>query len=163
MDLGSAIIGAIFLVIGILPFMMMSRGRKNREKKFLQSLLTIATKNNCQIDQHDVFAHFAIGFDNTKKSVIFYRQAAEKVVEHFVAFSDIQSCKVLNTSKNVQNNNGTHQVIDKLELSFIPLLKSKPEIKLEFFNANVTPQLYGELQSIQKWSTLVNDHLNQKQ
>lgn len=50
----------------------------------------------------------------------------------------------------------------KLELSFLPIANDKPEIKLEFFHIDVSVQLYGELQSIEKWSKIINDRLNHK-
>jgi len=162
MDLGSAIIGAVAIIICALPFVMMSRSRKKREKAFLQSLSKIATQNNCQINQHEIFGNFAIGIDETKNFVFFFRQVKDNEIEQLVDLSEIQSCKVINTSRNFKNKDGNQKVIDKLELSFTPTAKNKPEIKMEFFNADVNIQLYGELQSIEKWSKLINDRLKHK-
>ena len=162
MDLGSAIIGAIVIIICALPFVMMSRNSKKREKKNLQSLSEIATQNNCQIDQHEIFGSSAIGIDETKNFVFFYKLTKDKGIEQSVDLSEVQNCKVINTSRTLNNKGGNRKVIDKLELSFLPIVQNRSEIKLEFFNSDDNLQLLGELQSIEKWSKLINDRLNHK-
>lgn len=159
MDLGSVIIGAIAIIICALPFAMMSIGRKKSEKIFLKSLSEMATRNNCRLSQHDLLGIFAIGIDETKGFVFFYRQTKDSEIEQIVDLSEIQSCKVINKSRSFKNKAGNQKVIERLELSFIPIVKTKPEIKMEFFNADVGVQLNGELQSIDKWSKLINDRL----
>jgi len=161
MDLGSAIIGAIVIVISALPVILMNRSIKKRKKVLLQSIKEMATQNNCHINQHEIFGSFAIGIDDSKNFVFFYRQTKEKEIKQFVDLGEVQSCKVINTSRTLKRKEGNQKVIDKLELSFIPAM-NKPEIKLEFFNADVNAQLYGELQSIEKWSKLINDRLKNK-
>lgn len=159
MDLGSAIIGAVAIIICALPFVMMSRSKKKREKIFLQSLSEIATKNNCQITQHEIFGSFAIGLDESKSFVFFYKKMPGKEEEQSIDLGEIQNCKVINTSRTINNKEGNQKVIDKLELSFSPAAKNKPGIKLEFFRSDVSVHLDGELQSIEKWSKLINDLL----
>ncbi len=62
----------------------------------------------------------------------------------------------------LKSKDGNQKMIDRLELCFISKAKDKPEIKLEFFNADVHPQLYGELQTVEKWSKLINGRLKPK-
>jgi hypothetical protein len=162
MDLGSTIIGVVIIIICALPFIMINRSRKKREKQFLQSLSKIAAYNNCKIDQHEIFGYFSIGIDETKKNVFFSRQTKDKMEEQSIDLNEIQNCKVINTSRTFKNNNGNQRVIDKLELSFIPTAKNTSEITLEFFNADESLQYSGELQSIEKWSELINSQLKTK-
>ncbi len=163
MDLGSTIIGAIAIIICAFPFIMMSRSRKKREKKFLQSLLKITSQNDCQINRHEISDNFAIGMDEPKNFVFFYRQIKGQEVAHSIDLGEIQSCKVINTNRTIKRKEGDQKVIDRLELCFIPKVRDKPEVKLEFFNAELSPQLFGELQSVEKWSKLINDQLKQMQ
>lgn len=162
MDLGTAIIGAISIILCALPFVMIRRSRKKREKVFLQSLSEIASKNNSQITQNEIFGSFAIGIDEIKNFVFSYRSVDDNVSEQIIDLGEIQSCKVINTSKTFTNNDASQKVIGRLELSFIPTAKNKPEIRLEFFNTDVNPQLNGELQSIEKWAKHINELLNHK-
>lgn len=162
MELGSALIGAIFLLLCMLPFVMMSRSRKRREKMMLQSLSKIALDNNCQTSEHELFAHLAIGLDHTRPAVMFYRKIKENTSEQFVDLREIQSCKVFNTSRTVKTPSGERNVVDKLELGLIPIEKNKKEVRLKFFDSEENSQLFGELQSIQKWSKQLGELINSR-
>ena len=159
MDLGSAIIGIIVLGVFTLPFIITNRSRNKIKKQYLKSLLNIAEHNNCQIDQHEIFGSFAIGLDETKKFVFFYRQTKNNVKEQSINLGLIQNCRVVNISRATNSKNRNEQVIDRLELNFLPMEHNQSEIKLEFYNADENAQLYGELQSIEKWSIKIQDLL----
>jgi hypothetical protein len=159
-NLGSTIIGAIIIIILALPFIMSSRNKKETQKKMLQSLSGVSAKNNCQIDQHEILGSFAIGIDETKNFAFFYHLSAGKEIEQSINLSEVKNCKVINTSRTLQEKGGNRKVIDKLELSFMPTANNKPEVKLEFFNSEESLQQNGVLQSIEKWSKLINSRLN---
>ncbi|UZR97104.1 hypothetical protein [Chondrinema litorale] len=162
MDLGTAIIGIFGTFLCILPFILIAKSRKNRAKQLLNSLTKIANEHHCQINQKETFGNFAIGLDELKNTVFFYREAKDKVDEQYINLADFQSCKVINTNRTFKSNSGMQKVIDKLELDFIPKTREKQDIKLEFFNADVSLQLYEELQGVEKWSKILNDRLVKK-
>lgn len=163
MDLGSAIIGAILIAICIVPLFLISQNRKGREKKSLQSLISIANQQNCTISNSEICGDFVIGIDENKKFVFYFKQLNDKIIERCINLAEIQKCAVKNTFRTVAGKKGNQNVIDKLELSFIPFDKNKNEIKLEFFNSNINSQLVGELQICEKWSKLISVYLkNQK-
>lgn len=159
MDLNSAIAGAIMIAICILPFISMSRSRKKRDKQMLQSLTEIAKQHYCQISQHEFCGNFVIGIDEIKNSIFFHKHLKNNIIEQFIDLTNIKNCKVINLGRSIKTEEGIQKVIDKLELAFIPTSKDKSEITLEFFNSDVTTQLYGELPTIEKWSKLINDRL----
>ncbi|MCB9360919.1 MAG: hypothetical protein H6587_05845 [Flavobacteriales bacterium] len=158
LDLGTAISGGIFIVLCILPFALMYIKRKKNEKQFLQSLLTIAKQQNCQISQYDVFGVFGIGIDQTKNVVFFYRKTKDITYECFANLSAIKSCEIINTS----SIESTQKIIEKLELRFYPVAIDQQIIKMEFFNRTSNIQLCGELQLIEKWSAIINNQLKTK-
>lgn len=162
MDLVNVIIGAIFVAICIVPFILVSLSRKNREKQILQSLSNIASKHNCKINQSEICGDFIIGIDETKKIVFFLKKMKDTVIEQFIDLADIQNCKINNTTRTVITNDNNYNLIEKLELSFIPISKNKTGIILEFFNTDFASQLCGELQTVEKWNKLINDHLKTK-
>lgn len=151
--------GAIAILICVVPFIMLNRRKKKREKLFLQSLSKIAAPVDGQIDQYEIIGNFAIGMDEAKNMVFFYRPTKDKVEAQFVELEGFQKSKVIKTYRSFKNNNGIQKEIDRLELCFIPTLKDTPQIKLEFYNSDVSMRLNGELQSIEKWSNLINDQL----
>ncbi len=156
MELGSVLSGAFVIVVCALPFIMMSKNRKKKEKQLLQSLSAVADQNNCRIEQHELFGNFVIGIDESKNFVFFYRLVKDKETTQAIDLGKIEKCRVINTSRKVKHDGKSQDVIDKLELGFLPIAKDHPEIKLEFYNSDVNSQLYGELQSIERWAKLVN-------
>lgn len=159
MDLESAIYGAIVIAIIIILLLILSQSSKKRKKEKLQSLINLANKHNCKISQHEICGNYVIGIDEIKNTIFFYKQINNKVVEQFIDLAAIKKCKVINISRTISNKDSNINIVDKLELSFIPIVKNKTEIILEFFNTDYSPQLCGELQSIEKWAKTINDRL----
>lgn len=162
LELGSAIVGAVSLAVVALPVVLMSRSRRKKGKHFKDLLSELAAQHGCQIDQYEIAGIYAIGLDETRNFVFYCAEKQEKMEEQYVDLGKIQRCTVVSTGSMLKGKDGNHKVIDKLELSFLPIAKDKPEVKLEFFNADINPQLYGELQTVEKWSNLLNVRLKGK-
>jgi len=159
MDLGIIPIMVIILAICILPFIFMSRSRKKREKKFLQSLSKIAEKHNCNITQHEFCGDFIIGLDEIANAVFFFKQVNNKETAKYINLTKIQSCTMINTSKTIKTKNSSYKEIDKLEFNFLPTAKYKPNILLEFYNYDESLPLSGQLELMEKWLKIINDKL----
>ena len=71
MDLGSALVGLIIIVICVVPFVIMSQGKKRTDNQKLASLEHVAKEQNCSISHHDICGDFVIGFDERRKHVFF--------------------------------------------------------------------------------------------
>ena len=157
MDTSTAIVTAILIGISIIPFTLMARRRKKEEQHCLQSLTNLANKYECQISQHEICGDFGIGIDDNKNAVLYFEQMKDKIIEVFIDLTTVQKCSVNRTTHSTSVGNDS--VIDKLELSFSPLVKDKPDILLEFFNIERCSHLNGELQTAEKWSKMINDRL----
>lgn len=162
MDLESTIMGAILVAICALPFLMMGRNRKKRERHLFQSLTNIALQHNGKINQHEIGIDYGIGIDETNDFVFFFKQTKDKVVEECIALAEIEVCTVNKITRTVENDSGANAIIDKLELIFLPIAAKKKGVALEFFNTAVYTQLNGELQSVEKWTKRINEHLKSK-
>lgn len=162
MDSKSIIIGAIVIAVCILPFILMSINIKRRERKKISLFKNIVNENNCILSKYEICGDFVIGIDETRKYIFFNKQLKDNVLKEIINLHEIQHCKVKNGARVVTSKNGTYNVIDKLELIFNPLDKNKKEIVLEFFNVNNNTQLIDELQSIEKWSKIINDCIKSK-
>jgi hypothetical protein len=159
MDLINFLVLAIALGLLISPLLLLGRNRKKREKKMFELIASIAQKHNCTIVHHDFCGDFVIGFDNIKSFVFFYKKDEDKELEQYVNLADFQKCTIINVGKSVVNNNGNYKVIDLLALNFVPHLKTKHEVRFEFYNTEKNSQISGELQLLEKWSKMINDHL----
>lgn len=159
MDLGNTVTGIILVAICVVPVVIVEHNRKKRERKTLQSLINIANQQNCKVSKHEICGDFVIGIDESKKNVFFSKQTKDEVINQFVNLAEIKNCIVQNATRRIVNKDSTTNVVDKLELNFIPLDKSKNEITMEFFNSEINTQLNGELQSFERWSKLINSYL----
>ncbi|MCC6690035.1 MAG: hypothetical protein IT235_00755 [Bacteroidia bacterium] len=162
MDLGTTIVGIIITIICIIPFALISISRKKKEKKLLQELTEFAEKNNCKISRYELWNSSTIGIDDTSL-MIFYKKKSEEInISQQVTLSEIQKCRVSNSSRTVSNKNGNYTVVEKLGIGFLYHDKNKNEVVLEFYNADYDSlTLTGELQLAEKWCNLFNEKISE--
>ncbi|WP_405296252.1 hypothetical protein [Algibacter sp. Ld11] len=151
MELGTTLIGIICVAICAMPFVLTNRSKKAIVKHQLIVLKDLATQHNNTITQNEINSFYAIGIDDTKKSVSFIFKGETEVSQLFVDLSKIKHCEIVNVIK------AKH--IDKLYLKLSPIDKTKEDVILEFFNAEVSYQLGEELQSVKKWNEIINNLL----
>lgn len=163
MDSGTVVIVISVIAACILLFILAGQSRRKKERNKLQLLVNIANQHDCQISTHEICGDYVIGMDESKKYLFFHKQMKNGVFEHAIDLKDIRSCNVQNSSRSITNKNGNYQVVDKLELRLKPISAQMDEITLEFFNVNVSVQLFGELQSVEKWCKVINDQIKGKQ
>ena len=151
MELGTTLIGIICVAICAMPFVLTNRSKKAIVKRQLIVLKDLATQHNNTITQNEINSFYAIGIDETKKSVSFILKGDTEVEQQFVDLSTIKSCEIVSVNKSKH--------MDRLYLKLMPIDKTKSDVILEFFNADVSYQLGEELQSIEKWNKILNNLL----
>lgn len=159
MDSGTLIVGVIILAACILPFVLMVRSRKKKEKQLLLKLTGIANNHNFKISMHELFEEFAIGLDEKANQLFFLRKTKENETVQHINLEEVKDCKVVKTGHSDNNYN----TIDKLELQFSFLEKKKQDEFLVFYNSEENTQLSGEILTIEKWVKILNDRLKQQQ
>jgi len=132
MDLGTAVIGMVLIAICVLPFVWMHRIKKAGENKLLTALSELAAGKGCTASKQQVFRDFAIGIDENKGCVFFYRKSNDEEVSACVDLADIKTCKVANTSSSFNTHDGARKVIEKPELVIAPVADHTPTVALEF-------------------------------
>jgi hypothetical protein len=157
MDLGTIIIGTIMIAICLMPFVLMSRSRKNKEKAISRNLEKAALENGGRISAYDINLTIGIGMDDVNRVVYFSRLIGGRETIQQVSLSDVQSCKVIIKSKVNAVYGGT--IIEKLTLAFSLKETKKGGFVYEFFDAIENIQLNGELQLIEKWQQKITTHL----
>lgn len=159
MDLGSTITGIVLLILCILPMVFLSRNRKKRENELLKTITDLAANQNAKISQFEHCGDLVIGLDETGKNLYFAKRQDETKAAKFVNLKEVKSCKVVNVSRKVSNENGNHRVLEKLELKFEPIDKSKSDFIFEFYREDDRIPLNGELQLIEKWAEIAKARL----
>ena|SRR5690606_438004 len=162
MDLGTALIGAIFLAICMVPFIIMYYHRVKKENKIVQSLKNIAQQQNCNIDKYELCGDFALGVDENRGFVFFFKQKNDEAIHQFVNLSETQTCHIVKKTRNPKANNVNTLVIEQLELGFTPIKKNMEETRFELYNEEINTQLSGELQLAEKWAKEITERLKRK-
>ncbi len=162
MELSTTIIGLVAIALISLPFLLMSKSRKDREKQLFNSLQTIANKFNSNINEFDVGPGFAIGLTTNQQAVVFYKNKNETEVEKIISLDEIQKCKVNSINNSTKSGSSVESFVERLELAFIPKNKRPDDLKIELYNAKDSFQLNGEYQLALKWEGLINTKLQSK-
>jgi len=159
MDLGSLIIGAIIVLLCILPFILIQIRNNKRDNKKLLDLSNSAKEHDCKITRHEFCGNYLIGMDEVNNFVFFHKIVEDRLIRQFVDLSAIEKSEVVKATRTYTEKEGTAHVIEKLELAFIPNRKGGEVPLMEFYNEEVSLQLNGELQSIERWSLLINERV----
>jgi hypothetical protein len=161
MDFGLIIITIIILALCIVPFIIMSRNSKKKEKQLQQSLFDLAGKFNYTISQFDLWNNAAIGSDEGMNMIFFTKKNKIMEAHEHILLDDVQRCRIINSNRSVSKQGGNANVIDKLELAFTYHDRTKPETILNIFDVDgdsltVTKELY----MAEKWNRLINEKIN---
>ena len=156
---GTIITAILFLLVCSIPFILLRRNARKREKQFIDQLITVAQKNNCNITKHSFWGHAAIGIDENAHMVFFTKKTAELETGQQLALQEIQKCRVINTSRT-ERNDGNFAMTDKLELAFEPKDRNKAQTAFTFYDSSHDgAMLTGELQMAEKWCRIINDKI----
>lgn len=162
MEIGNIIIGVVLTSVCIIPFVLIKQNRKRKEKKLLKIIHDMAAEQQCHIDHHEVLGEMAIGMDSVKRFVFFFKANDNTLQTHFINLAEIRTCRAGNASKAVSSKDSHFSVIDKVQLIFTPVVKSKPEVAWNLYDAEESTQLFGELEMVEKWVALINNTLKMK-
>ncbi|MDO6518859.1 hypothetical protein [Zobellia uliginosa] len=157
LDLGTSLVGAISVLVCVIPFVLVTRSVKKKEKAMLRSLSDFAEQENCKIHQHEYLGDFIIGMDTNKKVVFFYKEERDASEKLSVDLKDVKSCKASRIGKTFRNKGKVEQVIKRIELVFTTSPADSRNVVFELFNSHNNLQLNGELQTAEKWAKIVND------
>jgi hypothetical protein len=78
MDLATALIGTVSIVLCALPFVLTSKNKKKKEKQLLNSLKDFSRKHDSELTQHETGENYAIGLDTSKNMVYFLQKKRRK-------------------------------------------------------------------------------------
>jgi hypothetical protein len=162
MDSGAAIVGLVIVLICAIPFILISINNRNKKKKLLDKIVSLATKHNSNINQYELWNNTSIGIDYTKQIVFYTSSRKEVEIHQQINLNEVQKCSIANSSRTVNNEMGNFNVVEKLELQFTFQNKTKADVTLEFYNVkhNIST-LSGELQLIEKWNTIITTKIDE--
>ena len=158
-DFGTLLIGSLTVAVCAIPFVLTIGGRKKQEKQMMSSLRAMAQRHNCGVGRHEFCGNYLLGIDEAGRYVFFCRKTKEGIEERTVDLAKVVACKPMNVGRKVAGE----RIVERLGLEFVPIDHNTPDITLELYNNDHSFQLRGELQSMEKWTRLVNDGLKKLQ
>ncbi|MBU2996406.1 hypothetical protein KO500_08165 [Cellulophaga baltica] len=160
MNSGITITVLIIATICSMPFVMMVMNRKKREKIMINSVTKIADKNDCRLNDYDVFTNFMIGIDDFNNTLFYANKNQENIDVNYINLSEIKNCKVKTITNNDKKIKGksSFTMINELNLLLTPF--DKPDLKVTFYNSDSNMQLSNELMVAKKWSDHINKQLH---
>lgn len=158
MELGTMVIGAIVIALCSLPFIVIARNRKKKEKVLLNGLDTVAKSNHSDLGICDFGMDFAIGLSSPKNYLFFYKERKNgEIITECIPVNLIQSCMVHKVKRRVKTKQGGEEILEKLELIISLHVRKPSTFNLLFFDSEEHYQLSGELELISRWELIIKE------
>lgn len=138
MDIQTTIVIAIFLLLFIIPFWLLIRANKAKEKKFINRLLEVGRQHQIQFTEQEIWNEKAIGIDTAHKKVVFLNLKLPAASEMMIDLNQMSGCKLY---KQGEVKQGMPARDAKVELQFTPKQSGTSAPSLVFFDMNVDDPL----------------------
>lgn len=163
MDKGTIVVTIVFIAIVTIPVILSGYAKQRKKKLLLHKINELADQKDCFITSHEFCSNFVIGFDEMAGFLFFYKKNENREISHSISIREFRNCRVLSSTREVSGNKDHSVIINKLELCFYPLVKTRQEEIIEFYNNEYDSlSLSGELQLIEKWEKMINERLKKK-
>jgi hypothetical protein len=152
MDLSSAIIGILLMLICILPFILIGNKNAKKRKKKLQIITNSAKKMNGAIYKNEFWTENGMGIDKTNKMLYFSTQSQEPNSYKVISLKGVQDCSII-------RNENASKSITKLALQLNYTDKDKQSVELAFYERDKNLNLVNELELVHKWAAIIKEQL----
>lgn len=159
-EISSVILGLGFLAAFFVPIMYSQMKQKTKHKKISASFEEAAKSHQFVITQYDILGdRSAIGIDTGKKKVLFFRKTEDGAERILIDLWEVESCKMVNVSRNLKTHAGNTTVVDRLGIRIIYKQARLPEKKLLFYDGTHGDPLGNEFAQAQKWVKVIQSNL----
>lgn len=158
MDNQSIYIGIIITAICILPLIILWWKRQKRDNLIKDEIIKQAQKEDCKLNKISVNSAMAIGVDEAKMKVFFYKKEKDKAIHLKADLSNISNCRAIK-SQDITDGENT---VDHLDLAFNYKDKSKESLIFNFFGKNNILALDDEFILLTEWEEYLNSLIKNK-
>lgn len=160
MDLGSTLVGIMIVLACAVPFVLVYINRKQREKKLVQGLVSLAAEKNTRINTSDIWNENSIGIDITNGYVFVLRKFDDELVKQSFYIPELQKCTLNTKSRTIRGRDGNSTVTDRIELVIAFKDSKKADESIRFYDTEFDSLTQaGEAQVAQKWHQLIQQHI----
>lgn len=160
MDTTAIISGLLLVALIIIPFFLHHLRQKKKKAKFLNDLLSLDKNEDSIISQKDLWREcYAIGINENSKKLLYINKIKDKEQNSVIDLSEVEGCRIVNTSRSVKIPKGNLTVIDRIDLVLTFNRADLSEKALEFYDSTTFMTPDGEIPLAEKWLAIVNSNL----
>lgn len=160
MDIGTIVIGIVFLAAFILPFYFLGRNKKNGAKGLTQVFSQAAANAGLNIPDPECWGgKYCMGLDPQAGKILHLKVKNGTAQETVIDLAEIEKCRVANHTKSAVAHNTATKVVDRIDLVFTPFAAHHNEKTLEFYSLSESLTIGNELKLAEKWKQLAEQYL----
>lgn len=158
MDLGTGLLGAAFIAIATLPFVVVNNGKRKIKNRQLFVFKREASNLHCDNIDYETCGDYIIGIDLSKQLLLFNNRSIDLEKVQVIDLKKIKNCEINTVSRTVGTGKNKTKVIDRLELH-LSSKDGRTENILTFYSDDHRDMFSGELKSIEKWAGTIKKDL----
>ncbi|MFD2541005.1 hypothetical protein ACFSSB_01625 [Lacinutrix gracilariae] len=165
MDTTNTIIGAIIVLIIVLPIVAIQRSQTSKKKKSRKAFIDEALKNNLTVNEPDFWgSYYAIALDTNKNKLIYSKIIDEAYNTKIIDLNQVSSCAIVRTNRTFKTKGTFKTETDKIDLviEYVNANKLNKEA-LEFYNVDVNITMSDEVSLLEKWETKIKNNILKKE
>jgi hypothetical protein len=155
MESGMIVIAAVLVAVIVVPILLISINTKKQSKTLLNGLKTLCSQNNGVLSEHIEHNNFALGADENKKAIYFYKKTEDAIIAKTIHLKAVDHCEILKTTTRVKKEKGFEELTQKVTISFIPIKGESTEF-IDLYDDNDSLLVNGEVAIAEDWKRIVN-------
>ncbi len=159
MNTGMIVLGIILTLLFVSPFIFFrDTKRKTKEKNLVEGLKVLASNNNSDIGEKELWNNSAIAIDTNKQMVFYVYKSENQAYEKVISLADVIGCRVITTRHTSGFKKEKYKVVDTIALVFEHQNKSIANEVILFYDNEVDGlTMNGEILIAQAWEQKVKD------
>ncbi|MCF8237919.1 MAG: hypothetical protein K9I85_07160 [Saprospiraceae bacterium] len=160
MDIGTILIGVIFVAVCAAFFIGINLSQKARRRNIMAHALQIIGVTLEGVGDYSISGNVIIGWLNGEKEFFFYRNSSTGIRSWRISLQDIRQIQLVKEVKSRSTANGNYSFANSIQLRLISALQGKPDVFLPLFSQEEDAQVGSELEVGQDWEKKIRSRLN---
>ena len=160
MGTGMIIIAVVLFATILIPTLLIIQNTKHKSKTLLNGLKSIVAQNNGVLSEHTEQSNFALGIDNTTKTIYYFKKTEEAEINEVIDLSQVTTCEIFTKTRRIKKEKGHEDLIEKISLVFISKKNSERK-ELELYNEDDS-LLTDQRKIAETWKNKVQNGLTEK-
>ena len=159
MDLGTIIIGLIFVGISAAFFMVLHKTQHSRRRQVLANALSSSQIDPQDLGDHSMTGNVILGWLSGESELFFYRKGLQADKTWRIRLADLRMVKLEKEVKSRTTSSGNYSFVDAIKLRCLSSHSGQPDIYLPLFVQEEDAQVGSELKIGQEWTDKINSRL----